>query len=186
MRKTIFGLSLLVILVAGLPAYATTDCNGVSFSYQPWYLDYSPEMLWEQKTTWDCWSLGSGLSPAYLSDSTPGFEVTGYGGQATRVFTVPANNSGHFEVSLEVDIVDPSHSSSNILYATAIVYHPGTGYTYHDIYFHNASQGDDNSNPWVDFYNVAEGDTITIYISGGISGLGGHVRFSNVHLFYNY
>ena len=63
MRKTIFGLSLLVILVAGLPAYATTDCQAATFYYQPWYIEYSAETLMEQKSTWDCWSLGSGLSP---------------------------------------------------------------------------------------------------------------------------
>jgi len=186
MRKTIFGLSLLVILVAGLPAYATTDCNGASYIAFG-YVDYSPEALWEQKTTWDCWSLGSGLSPAYMSDSSPGFEVTNYGGQATRTaFMVPANNTGHFEVGLYVEITDPNHSSSNILYATAIVYHPGTGYTWHDIYFHNASQGDDSGFQWVELYNVAEGDTITVSISGGTSFLGGHVKFTAVHIFYDY
>jgi hypothetical protein len=186
MRKIVLGLSLLVMMWAGRPAYATTDCNGASYICF-YYIDYSPENLSEQKSPWDCWTLGSGLSPAYMADTTtPGFEVTGYGGQASRTFTVPANNTGHFEVMLHAEISDPNHSSANILYATAIVYHPGTGYTWHDIYYHNASQGDDSSNPYVELYNVAEGDTITVSISGGISFLGGHVRFTTVHIFYDY
>lgn len=123
MRKTVLGLSLLVMVWAGLPAYATTDCNGITFEAFS-YWEYSAETLTEQKSTWDCWTLGSGLSPAYMADSTtPGFEVTGYGGQASRTFTVPANNTGHFEVALYTEISDPNHSSGNILYATAVLYH---------------------------------------------------------------
>jgi hypothetical protein len=184
MRKSFAVFSLLLAALAVGPAYATTDCNAPSYTYFS-YVDYSPEQLWEQKSTWDCWSLSSGLTAATMNYwNTPGFEVTSNTASATRNFTVSA--SGNYEVSIAIELLDPHHSSSNILYATAMVYHPGSGTTVHDIYFHDGSQGDTTGTSFDSgLFSAVEGDTITIYIAGGTSfNSDSHTRFSVVHLFY--
>jgi hypothetical protein len=185
MRKTILGLSLLVVMFAGLPAYAT-DCTASSGSGSGGgvsWTDYSAENLSEQKTTWDCWSLDTTLSAATLNYlSTPGFEFRG-NGTAQRVFTAPY--SGHYEVQLWVELTDPHHSIYNQITAHVSLYHPGTGWSYYPIYYHDGTQGDASiTSPYVDIYNVASGDSIYITISGSWSlDSDSHTRFSQVHLF---
>ncbi len=188
MRKAVAVSALLLVLLAGKPAYAT-DCNaGV---YQAccgyyWY-DYSPETLTEQKTTWDCWSL-DGMSAATMNlYSTPGFEIRALSASASRSFTVPANFGGHYEVEMFVELLNGHSTWYNQINAYVNVYHPATNSsTNYQIYYRNATQGDDSGSvPYVDFYNVAVGDTITIYINGAWSfDSDSHTRFSNVHLFW--
>lgn len=186
MRKTTLAIfSLLLVVAAAIPAYAT-DCNASSGSGGGggWnWIDYSPENLSEQKTTWDCWSLDSTLSATTLDYfSEPGFEFRG-NGTAQRAFTAP--NSGHYEVQLWVELTDPHHSIYNQITAHASLYHPGTGWSYYPIYYHDGTQGDASITvPYVDIYNVAAGDTIYITISGyWSSDSDSHTRFSQVHLF---
>jgi hypothetical protein len=184
MRKSFAVFSLLLAILAVRPAYATTDCNAASYTYFA-YVDYSPEQLWEQKSTWDCWSL-TGVSPTTMVYySTPGFEVTSNSATATRVFTVSAG--GTYEVSVAIEMIDPHHSTLNILYATALLYHPGTGTTAYDMYWHNGSQGDTSGTSYNSgTFTAAAGDTITVYIAGGTSGdSDSHTRFSVVHIFHD-
>src|SRR4051812_7401221 len=75
MRKTTLVMfSLLFVLVAAIPAYATDCSAGITYSAGGFYwTDYSAENLTEQKSTSDCWSM-FGLSATTLSfDSKPGF-----------------------------------------------------------------------------------------------------------------
>jgi hypothetical protein len=180
---------LFVVLLTGTSAYATTDCSaGVLMASGGFnWVDYSAETLTEQKTTWDCWSLDS-LSATTLTFSPwysePGFEIRGISGYATRNFTVPTNGGGHYTVSMDVDLVDPHDDYYNQLTGTVIVYHPATSTnTFYSLYYRNGTQGESFSSPYVDIYNVADGDTITIYIQGAWSfDSDSHTRFSNVHL----
>lgn len=185
MRKSLAVFSLLLAALAVRPAYATTDCNAASFTYYT-YVDYSPETLTEQKGTWDCWSLSGVSATTMVYDSTPGFEVTS-NASATRVFTVPSGAGGTYEVRMAIELLDPHDSTLNILYAGVMVYHPGSGTTTHDIYFHNGSQGDTTGTLFDSGqFSAADGDTITIYIAGGTSGdSDSHTRFSAVHIFHD-
>jgi hypothetical protein len=163
-----------------------TDCNAPSFTYFS-YVDYSPEQLWEQKSTWDCWNL-SGLGATTLSYfSTPGFEMRALSGNATRVFTVPAGAGGYYEISMIAELHSPDATWYDQINATVTVYHPANNSTaYYTLYYRNGGQGDDSgSSPYVDIANVAAGDTITISIGGAWSfNSDAHARFSAVHIFH--
>lgn len=188
MRKSnavaVFCLTL--FLSAAIPAYATTDCSaGVPYASGGFnWVDYSAEALWEQKTTWDCWTLFN-LSPTTLDYfwSTPGFEIRGLSGSATRSFTVPPGAGGHYDVSLYVELIDPNNDVYNQLGVDVAVYHPGFATAWYNVYYHNGAQGSQTPSwPYTDFY-VEAGDTITIYIQGAWSlQSDSHARFSNVHI----
>ena len=190
MRKLLAVSSLLLVLLAARPVYATTDCSAGTYmaccSYF-WY-DFSPETLTEQKSTWDCWTLNGMNATTMNLYSTPGFEVRSLSSSATRSFTVPTNFSGHWEVTMFAELINGHSSWYNQLNAYVNVYHPATNSsTNYTIYQRIASiDGDDSgSTPGVDFYNVAVGDTITIYINGVWSfDSDSHTRFSNVHLLW--
>jgi len=98
---------------------------------------------------------------------------------AVRSFTVPTYFGGTWEVTMWVEFDDPHDSWYNQINAYVSVYHPGTGYSYHQIYYRNGTQGDDpGSLASVDF-SVAEGDTISIDINGAWSfDSDSHVRFT--------
>jgi hypothetical protein len=188
MRKTTLALlSLLFVLVAAIPAYATNCSAGTSGSGGgvSW-TDYSAENLTEQKSTWDCWSM-SGLSATTLSAfSLPGFEMRALSGNATRVFTVPTGAGGHYSVQMDVQLYSPDVTWYDQINATVTVYHPGTNTsTPYTLYYLNGGQGNDSGSvPYVDFYNVAVGDTITISIQGAWSfNSNAHAQFTNVHIF---
>jgi hypothetical protein len=183
-RRSVLNLALLLVLFAGKSAYAT-NCSGVSF-YGYRYFDISEETLTEQKTTWDCWTLSS-VGATTLNTYTPGFEIRGLSGYASRSLTV--DSAGHYEVTMAAEFIDPHHYGYNQITALVSVYHPATQTTTpYQLYYHNGAQGDDpGSSPYVDIYDVAEGDTITITIQGAWSfDDDSHARFSAVHIFYSY
>jgi hypothetical protein len=190
MRKNALAMfSLLFVLIAAIPAYATDCSAGVSQSAGGFYwVDYSPEQLWEQKSTWDCWSLYN-LSATTLSgfSNLPGFKIASLSGSATRTFTVPANEGGHYEIQMDTELYSPDMTWYDQINATVTLYHPGTNTTTnYSLYYLNGAQGNDaGSVPYVDIYGVAAGDTITITIQGAWSfNSSAYARFSNVHIFH--
>ena len=184
MRKSLAVAALLFAVVAVMPAHAT-DCSAVSY-YGFHYEDISAETLTEQKSTWDCWTLYNLSATTLNTFSTPGFEIRGLSGYATRTYTVGSGMGGHFEVEMLAELDDPNNSWYNQINATVTVYHPGSGNTNYQLYYLNGTQGDDSGSfPYIDIYNVAEGDTITITIQGAWSfDSNSHSRFSAVHLFH--
>jgi len=190
MRKSTFAVfSLLFALVAATPAFATDCSAGITYyvGYNVW-TDYSAEDLSEQKSTWDCWSL-SGLGATTLSGfytTPPGFEMRALSGSATRSFTVPTGAGGHYEIEAWVELNSPDVTWYDQINATVSLYHPGTNSTsYYSLYYLNGAQGNDSGSvPYVDIYNVAEGDTITISIQGAWSfNSNAHAKFTHVRIF---
>src|SRR4051794_20792850 len=179
--------SLAFVLLTAMPMYATDCSAGVpQGSGGGNWVDFSAEDLSEQKTTWDCWSV-SNLTNTTLSANSwymPGVEVRGLSAYAIRSFVVPANQAGHYTVSMWVELIDPHADYYNQLTGSVSVYHPATSTTtWYSIYYHNGTQGNDYAGPYADFTGVAVGDTITIYISGAWSfDSDSHTRFTSVHL----
>ncbi len=181
--------SLLFGVLAGLPAYATDCSTGGFYSAGGYYwVDYSAENLTEQKSTWDCWSM-FGLSATTLSafSNLPGFEIRALSGNATRSFTVPTGEGGHYEIEMFTELYSPDVTWYDQINATVTLYHPATNTTTpYTLYYLNGGQGNDSGSvPYVDIYNVAAGDTITISIQGAWSfNSNAYARFSNVHIFH--
>jgi len=187
MRKTLLAVLSLLFVVAAIPAHATDCSAGRSVQAGSLYwVDYSPETLTEQQSTWDCWSL-SGLSAATLSfDSKPGFAMHALSGNATRTFTVPSGAGGHYEIQMEAELYSPDVTWYDQINATVSLYHPATNTTTpYTLYYLNGGTGNDSGSvPYVDIYNVAAGDTITISIQGAWSfNSNAYARFTEVHIF---
>ena len=187
MRKLAVVCSLMFVLLAVRPAFAT-DCGAQTASGYG-FEDYSAEKLNEGKTSWDCWSL-YGLSPTTMANwyGETGFEMGYITASAVRSYTVPTGGpTGHFEVTMRVEMVDPHSTIYNQISSYVLVYHVASStYSNYPLYYHDGTMGSDTgSSPWADIYNVATGDTITIYINGVWSfDTDSHSRFTDVHLFH--
>ncbi len=175
MRKVISIISLMLVLLAGAPAYATNCAastgGGTCCGGQSWY-EYSPETLGEGKTTWDCWSVDAGMINVTTDFwGVGGMQVHGFNQHATRTFTVPNDGyNGKWEADLHVDFVDPHSSWWNQIDVRAVVYHPGSGNTTYQVYYRNGTQGNDRGRSAYVLFNAQPGDTLTFDILGSASG----------------